>query len=151
MVRNIPNKYTQGMLLELFEKNHKKKFDFFYLPIDYNVPFPLSRITAMSVMRFWISFTPNLSSIFTDNFTEGSGIGLILLKFVKSGMPEFKERLSCSTTSSTQTFFSKKINVSVLLLGSNPWLTFRNWSKNKKTNTLAGRTVRKAEMILFSN
>ncbi len=37
MVRNIPNKYTQDMLLELFEKNHKKKFDFFYLPIDYNV------------------------------------------------------------------------------------------------------------------
>ena len=37
MVRNIPNKYTQEMLLELFEKNHKKKFDFFYLPIDYNV------------------------------------------------------------------------------------------------------------------
>ena len=28
---------TQDMLLELFEKNHKKKFDFFYLPIDYNV------------------------------------------------------------------------------------------------------------------
>ena len=36
MVRNIPNKYTQSMLLELFDK-HKKKFDFFYLPIDYNV------------------------------------------------------------------------------------------------------------------
>lgn len=39
MVRNIPNKYTQDMLLQLFEKNHKKKFDFFYLPIDYNVRF----------------------------------------------------------------------------------------------------------------
>lgn len=38
MVRNIPNKYTQEMLLELFEQEHKKKFDFFYLPIDYNVP-----------------------------------------------------------------------------------------------------------------
>lgn len=39
MIRHIPNKYTQEMLLELFEKNHKKKFDFFYLPIDYNVIF----------------------------------------------------------------------------------------------------------------
>ena len=38
MIRNIPNKYTQEMLLERFEENHKKKFDFFYLPIDYNVP-----------------------------------------------------------------------------------------------------------------
>lgn len=36
MVRNIPNKYTQDMLLELFENNNRKKFDFFYLPIDYN-------------------------------------------------------------------------------------------------------------------
>ena len=34
MVRNIPNKYTQPMLLELFGK-YRKKFDFFYLPIDY--------------------------------------------------------------------------------------------------------------------
>ena len=40
MIRNIPNKYTQEMLLEMFEKNHKKKIDFFYLPIDYNVLSP---------------------------------------------------------------------------------------------------------------
>ena len=52
MVRNIPNKYTQDMLLELFEKNHKKKFDFFYLPIDYNVLIILFRIIAMLVMLF---------------------------------------------------------------------------------------------------
>jgi len=37
MLKNIPNKYTQEMLLELFEKNHKRKMDFFYLPIDFNV------------------------------------------------------------------------------------------------------------------
>ena len=37
MVRNIPNRYTQEMLLELFYKNHKKKIDFFYLPIDFKV------------------------------------------------------------------------------------------------------------------
>jgi hypothetical protein len=48
MVRNIPNKYTQDMLLDLFEKNHKKKFDFFYLPIDYNVPLYLFRTIATS-------------------------------------------------------------------------------------------------------
>lgn len=39
MIRNIPNKYTQNLLLELFNKNHKKKIDFFYLPIDYKVFF----------------------------------------------------------------------------------------------------------------
>ena len=37
MIRNIPNKYTENLLLELFNKNHKKKNDFFYLPIDYKV------------------------------------------------------------------------------------------------------------------
>ena len=47
MVRNIPNKYTQEMLLDLFEKNHKKKFDFFYLPIDYTVNFNIFRTIAM--------------------------------------------------------------------------------------------------------
>jgi hypothetical protein len=47
MVRNIPNKYTQDMLLKRFEVNHKKKFDFFYLPIDYNVNIFLHRIIAM--------------------------------------------------------------------------------------------------------
>jgi hypothetical protein len=46
MIRNIPNKYTQEMLLERFEENHKKKFDFFYLPIDYNVRAGRSRTIA---------------------------------------------------------------------------------------------------------
>lgn len=46
MIRNIPNKYTQEMLLEQFEENHKKKFDFFYLPIDYNVTLLLLRTTV---------------------------------------------------------------------------------------------------------
>ena len=35
MIRNIPNKYSQELLLEEL-KQHKMKFDFFYLPIDYN-------------------------------------------------------------------------------------------------------------------
>ena len=46
MVRNIPNKYTQDMLLSQFEINHKKKFDFFYLPVDYSVPHLPYRTTA---------------------------------------------------------------------------------------------------------
>jgi len=35
MIRNIPNKYTQRMLLATFEENHRGRFDFFYLPIDF--------------------------------------------------------------------------------------------------------------------
>jgi RNA recognition motif-containing protein len=35
MIRNIPNKYNQRMLLATLEENNRGKFDFFYLPIDF--------------------------------------------------------------------------------------------------------------------
>jgi len=35
MIRNIPNKYTQSMLLEELNEVLHRKFDFFYLPIDF--------------------------------------------------------------------------------------------------------------------
>ena len=34
MIKNIPNKYTQNMLLEKINRNHPGCYDFFYLPID---------------------------------------------------------------------------------------------------------------------
>jgi hypothetical protein len=62
MIRNIPNKYTEGLLLELFNKNHKKKIDFFYLPIDYKVLFiSFFRIIAMLAMLFSTSPIPGSS------------------------------------------------------------------------------------------
>lgn len=39
MIKNIPNKYTQDMLLEEFNDHYQNKFDFFYLPIDKDVHF----------------------------------------------------------------------------------------------------------------
>lgn len=35
MIRHIPNKYTEEMLLEEINRNHRVKFNFLYLPIDY--------------------------------------------------------------------------------------------------------------------
>lgn len=35
MIRNIPNKYNQKMLLSALEENHRGHFDFMYLPIDF--------------------------------------------------------------------------------------------------------------------
>lgn len=34
MIKNIPNKYSQQMLLAEIDENHKDQYDFFYLPID---------------------------------------------------------------------------------------------------------------------
>mmetsp|Transcript_7657 Transcript_7657/g.8830 ORF Transcript_7657/g.8830 Transcript_7657/m.8830 type:complete len:187 (-) Transcript_7657:698-1258(-) len=36
MIRHIPNKYTEEMLLERINRNHEGRFDFFYLPLDLN-------------------------------------------------------------------------------------------------------------------
>lgn len=35
MIRNIPNKYTQQMLLAEINARHRGQYDFFYLPIDF--------------------------------------------------------------------------------------------------------------------
>ncbi|KIY99534.1 hypothetical protein MNEG_8430 [Monoraphidium neglectum] len=35
MIKNIPNKYTQKMLLQTIEESLRGTFDFFYLPIDF--------------------------------------------------------------------------------------------------------------------
>ena len=35
MIKNIPNKYSQKMMLELLNKDFSETFDFFYLPIDF--------------------------------------------------------------------------------------------------------------------
>jgi len=36
MIRHIPNKYTEEMLLERINRKHEDRFDFFYLPLDLN-------------------------------------------------------------------------------------------------------------------
>mmetsp|Transcript_42438 Transcript_42438/g.105891 ORF Transcript_42438/g.105891 Transcript_42438/m.105891 type:complete len:937 (-) Transcript_42438:46-2856(-) len=35
MIRNIPNKYTQRMLLQTINRSYRGQYDFFYLPIDF--------------------------------------------------------------------------------------------------------------------
>jgi len=35
MIKNIPNKYDLTLILQTIDKNHKGKYDFFYLPIDF--------------------------------------------------------------------------------------------------------------------
>ncbi len=37
MIKNIPNKYNQHMLLSEIDEGHRRQYDFFYLPIDFAV------------------------------------------------------------------------------------------------------------------
>lgn len=36
MIRNIPNKYDLGLILEEVNEHFRGKFDFFYLPLDFD-------------------------------------------------------------------------------------------------------------------
>jgi len=37
MIKNIPNKYTQSMLLQKINTSHHMQYNYFYLPIDLKV------------------------------------------------------------------------------------------------------------------
>jgi len=61
MIKNIPNKYDQQMLLQAVDKNHKGTYDFFYLPIDFknkcNVGYAfINFIDPTSIVTFYEDF-----------------------------------------------------------------------------------------------
>merc|ERR1712194_106445 len=62
MLRNVPNKYTQRMLLDLLnEKGFKGEYDFFYLPIDFtnrcNMGYAFINVTSHEAAeRFRVAF-----------------------------------------------------------------------------------------------
>jgi hypothetical protein len=61
MIKNIPNKYSQKMLLAAVDENHHGYYDFFYLPIDFknkcNVGYAfINFINFRSIVPFYEEF-----------------------------------------------------------------------------------------------
>ncbi len=61
MIRNIPNKYTQVMLLSEIDVAFKQEYDFFYLPIDFknrcNMGYAfINFLDSQSIISFWAEF-----------------------------------------------------------------------------------------------
>lgn len=61
MIKNIPNRYTKEMMLELIDKCFVNTYDFFYLPIDFdnncNVGYAFINFIEVSpIRRFYLEF-----------------------------------------------------------------------------------------------
>lgn len=61
MLRNLPNKYTQPMLLDTLLENHKGAFDFIYLPVDFeqnaNVGYAfINLVHPRLIIKFYADF-----------------------------------------------------------------------------------------------
>ena len=53
MIKNIPNKYSQKMLLAAVDERHKGQYDFFYLPIDFKVSIYLCFLNTFYLFFFF--------------------------------------------------------------------------------------------------
>lgn len=118
MVKNIPNKYTQEMLLQEITQNYENKFDFFYLPIDKDVLYFLFRMIVMWVMLLSISQVLQLWKTFTLNSMVRNGNVINHQKFVTYAMLVIKELYNWLIISNIQKLSIRRIGKLNHLLGS---------------------------------
>lgn len=102
MVRNIPNKYTQSMLLEEININFEGLYDFFYLPIDFknkcNVGYAfINFMNATDVATFFSEFNGqrwrnfNSEKICSISYARIQGKAAMIARFQNSSLLEKDE------------------------------------------------------------
>ena len=72
MIRNIPNKYTQQLLMNEIEEHFKNKVDFFYLPIDYKVMIDLELQSGCNVGYAFANFVDRRDMVEFHRIFNGS-------------------------------------------------------------------------------
>ncbi len=70
MIKNIPNKYNQKMLLKKIDEGSKRQYDFFYLPIDFKVR--LAKITQNRTGATWATHSSTSSRPYTSSSSMSS-------------------------------------------------------------------------------
>jgi hypothetical protein len=77
MVKNIPNRYTQDMILETIGERHAGLYDFFYLPIDFKVCLSLFLSCCYFVLSsFFLSYFVPFRLIFISRTSATSDTSL---------------------------------------------------------------------------
>ncbi|GLE00710.1 hypothetical protein PINS_up009498 [Pythium insidiosum] len=102
MIRNIPNKYTQQMLLSEINVHHHGKYDFFYLPIDFknkcNMGYAfINFIDAESIVSFYEEFDSqkwtnfNSEKVCAISYARLQGKQAMITRFQNSSLLEKHE------------------------------------------------------------
>ena len=97
MIRNIPNKYDQRQLLKVLERNHRGRFDLFYLPIDFknccNVGYAFINVISLAYLpefclefkkKKWENF--NSEKVCDINYARIQGKASLIAHFQNSAL-----------------------------------------------------------------
>lgn len=102
MIRNIPNKYTQQMLLAEINQRHRGNYDFFYLPIDFknkcNMGYAfINFMEAESIIPFYKEFDSqkwtnfNSEKVCAISYARLQGKQAMITRFQNSSLLEKHE------------------------------------------------------------
>lgn len=97
MIKNIPNKYTQKMLLSTMDERFKGQYDFFYLPIDFknkcNVGYAfINFIKYDSIAQFYTEYNGkkwekfNSDKVCVITYARIQGKGALIAHFQNSSL-----------------------------------------------------------------